>query len=123
MGISGVSSDLRDVAAAADAGNERASLAYEMASSIIKKYIGMYTFAMGGVDVITCTAGVGENDVRMRKMVFSGLEDLGIKLDEEKNNTFGGDREISAADSKVKILVIPTDEEFMIAKDTYDLVK
>ena len=123
MGISGVSSDLRDVAAASDQGNERATLAYEMASSIIKKYIGMYTFAMGGVDVITCTAGVGENDVRMRKMVFSGLEDLGIKLDLEKNDTFGGEREISADDSKVKILVIPTDEEFMIAKDTYDLVK
>ncbi len=123
LGISGVSSDLRDVAAAADEGNERAALAYEMASSIIRKYIGMYTFAMGGVDVITCTAGVGENDVRMRKMVFEGLEGLGIKLDPEKNNTFGGDRVISADDSKVKILVIPTDEEFMIAKDTYDLVK
>lgn len=123
LGISGVSSDLRDVAKAADEGNDRAKLAYEMASSIIKKYIGMYTFAMGGVDVITCTAGVGENDVRMRKMVFEGLEGLGIKLDLEKNNTFGGDRVISADDSKVKILVIPTDEEFMIAKDTYDLVK
>ena len=123
LGISGVSSDLRDVAKAADEGNDRAKLAYEMASSIIKKYIGMYTFAMGGVDVITCTAGVGENDVRMRKMVFEGLEGLGIKLDPEKNNTFGGDRVISADDSKVKILVIPTDEEFMIAKDTYDLVK
>ena len=123
LGISGVSSDLRDVASAADDGNERAALAYEMAARTIKKYIGMYTFEMGGVDVITCTAGVGENDVRMRKMVFEGLEGLGIKLDLEKNNTFGGEREISADDSKVKILVIPTDEEYMIAKDTYDLVK
>ena len=123
MGVSGVSSDLRDVAEAADNGNERAALAYEMAARTIKKYIGMYTFEMGGVDAITCTAGVGENDVRMRKMVFEGLEGLGIKLDPEKNNTFGGEREISADDSKVKILVIPTDEEYMIAKDTYDLVK
>ena len=123
MGVSGVSSDLRDVAEAADKGNERAALAYEMAARTIKKYIGMYTFEMGGVDAITCTAGVGENDVRMRKMVFEGLEGLGIKLDPEKNNTFGGEREISADDSKVKILVIPTDEEYMIAKDTYDLVK
>ena len=123
LGVSGVSSDLRDVAAASDEGNERATLAYEIAARTIKKYIGMYTFEMGGVDVITCTAGVGENDVRMRKMVFEGLEGLGIKLDLEKNNTFGGDREISADDSKVKILVIPTDEEYMIAKDTYDLVK
>ena len=123
MGVSGVSSDLRDVAEAADNGNERAALAYEMAARTIKKYIGMYTFEMGGVDAITCTAGVGENDVRMRKMVFEGLEGLGIKLDLEKNNTFGGEREISADDSKVKILVIPTDEEYMIAKDTYDLVK
>lgn len=123
LGISGVSSDLRDVATAADDGNERAALAYEMASSIIKKYIGQYTFEMGGVDVITCTAGVGENDVRMREMVFSGLEGLGIKLDKDKNNTFGGEREISASDSKVKILVIPTDEEYMIARDTFELVK
>ena len=123
LGISGVSSDLRDVADAADKGNERAALAYEMAARTIKKYIGMYTFEMGGVDAITCTAGVGENDVRMRKMVFEGLEGLGIKLDLEKNNTFGGEREISADDSKVKILVIPTDEEYMIAKDTYDLIK
>ena len=123
LGISGVSSDLRDVADAADKGNERAALAYEMAARTTKKYIGMYTFEMGGVDVITCTAGVGENDVRMRKMIFEGLDDLGIKLDPEKNNTFGGEREISADDSKVKILVIPTDEEYMIAKDTYDLVK
>ena len=123
MGVSGVSSDLRDVAEAADNGNERAALAYEMAARTIKKYIGMYTFEMGGVDAITCTAGVGENDVRMRKMVFEGLEGLGIKLDLEKNNTFGGEREISTDDSKVKILVIPTDEEYMIAKDTYDLVK
>ncbi len=123
LGISGVSSDLRDVASAANEGNERSALAYEMAARTIKKYIGMYTFEMGGVDVITCTAGVGENDVRMRKMVFEGLEGLGIKLDLDKNNTFGGEREISADDSKVKILVIPTDEEYMIAKDTYDLVK
>lgn len=123
LGISGVSSDLRDVAAAADEGNERAKLSYEMAAERTKKYIGQYTFAMGGVDVIVCTAGVGENDARMREMIFSGLEDLGIKLDPEKNKQRGDDRVISADDSKVKILVIPTDEEFMIAKDTYDLVK
>lgn len=123
LGISGVSSDLRDVAAAADEGNERAKLAYEMAAERTKKYIGQYTFAMGGVDVIVCTAGVGENDARMREMIFTGLEDLGIKLDPEKNKLRGDDRIISADDSKVTIVVIPTDEEYMIAKDTFDLVK
>lgn len=122
LGISGVSSDLRDVAAAADEGNERAKLAYEMASFIIKKHIGQYIAVLGGVDAIAVTAGVGENDVRMRSMMFEGLEGLGIKLDAEKNNTFGGEREISANDSKVKILVIPTDEEYMIARDTLELV-
>lgn len=122
LGISGVSSDLRDVAAAADEGNERAKLAYEMASFIIKKHIGQYIAVLGGVDAIAVTAGVGENDVRMRSMMFEGLEGLGIKLDAEKNNTFGGEREISADDSKVKILVIPTDEEYMIARDTLELV-
>lgn len=123
LGISGVSSDLRDVATAADEGNERAKLAYEMAAERTKKYIGQYTFAMGGVDVIVCTAGVGENDARMREMIFTGLEDLGIKLDPEKNKLRGDDRIISADDSKVTIVVIPTDEEYMIAKDTFDLVK
>lgn len=122
LGISGVSSDLRDVAAAADEGNERAKLAYEMASFIIKKHIGQYIAVLGGVDAIAVTAGVGENDVRMRSMMFEGLEGLGIKLDAEKNNTFGGERKISADDSKVKILVIPTDEEYMIARDTLELV-
>lgn len=124
LGISGVSYDLRDVDEAAQNGNKRAALAYEMAASILKKYIGKYTFVMGGLDVITFTAGIGENDARMRAMALSGLEELGIKLDEKKNNTReSGERIISADDSKVKVLIIPTDEEFMIAKDTYDLVK
>lgn len=122
LGISGVSSDLRDVAEAADNGNERAALAYEMAASIIKKYIGAYTFEMGDVDVIAVTAGVGENDVRMRSMMFDGLEGLGIQLDPEKNKERGDDREISRSTSPVKIVVIPTDEEYMIAKDTFDIV-
>ena len=124
LGISGVSYDLRDVDEAAQNGNKRAALAYEMAASILKKYIGKYTFVMGGLDVITFTAGIGENDARMRAMALSGLEELGIKLDEKKNNTReSGERIISADNSKVKVLIIPTDEEFMIAKDTYDLVK
>ncbi len=124
LGISGVSYDLRDVDEAAQNGNKRAALAYEMAASILKKYIGKYTFVMGGLDVITFTAGIGENDARMRAMALSGLEELGIKLDGKKNNTReSGERIISADDSKVKVLIIPTDEEFMIAKDTYDLVK
>ena len=117
LGISGLSNDLRDVLAAAEAGNERAELACEMCANTIKKVIGSYVFALGGVDAIVLTAGVGENSSDMRQRIFDGLEELGIQLDQELNAQRGGERVISSEDSRVKVLVIPTNEELMIAKD------
>jgi acetate kinase len=121
LGISGLSNDLRDVRAATEAGDERASLAYEMYSNSVKKFIGSYVFAMGGVDAIVLTAGVGENCDRMRRMIFEGLESLGICVDQERNAKRGHERIISADDSRVKIIIIPTNEELMIAKDVMAL--
>jgi acetate kinase len=118
LGISQISSDLRDVLAAAADGNEKAQLALEMYAYAIKGYIGRYTFALGGVDAVVMTAGVGERSPDMRRMVFEGLDALGFKLDAELNITGKGEREISSPDSKVKILVIPTDEEGVIVTDT-----
>ena len=123
LGISGISNDLRSVKEASEAGDERAQLAYEMYSNSAKKYIGQYIAVMGGVDVIVLSAGVGENCDKMRRMIFAGLQPLGIKLDLEKNKLRGGEREISTDDSEVQILVVPTNEEYMIARDTYQLVK
>jgi acetate kinase len=117
LGISGLSNDLRDVRSAAEAGNERAILAYEMYSNSVKKYIGAYVFAMAGVDAIILTAGVGENCDRMRRMIFEGLEPLGILLDYERNLDRTRERVISDDRSNVKILVVPTNEELMIARD------
>ena len=123
-GISGVSSDMREVEKAANEGNERALLALEMYSHRIKKYIGSYAAIMGGVDVIVFTAGVGEHQWDVRLNSTSGLEFLGIKLDEEKNRKNNGEEEIiSASDSRVKVVVVPTDEELMIASDTLALVQ
>ena len=122
LGISGISNDLRSVRDASESGNERAQLAYEMYSNSVKKYIGQYTAVMGGVDAIVLTAGVGENCEKMRRMIFAGLQPLGIKLDLEKNKLRGGEREISTDDSEVQILVVPTNEEYMIALDTFDLL-
>ena len=119
-GISGVSSDFRDLAAAAADGNERAALAVDMFSYDVKKYIGSYAAVMGGVDALVFTAGVGENDSDVRKKVTDGLEFLGIKIDEAKNNT-RGTVDITAEGGKVKVLVIPTDEELMIALETQKL--
>lgn len=121
-GISGVSSDFRDLSAAADNGNDRAKLALDMFTYQVKKFIGSYAAAMGGVDAIVFTAGVGENDARTRKDIVSGLEFMGIKIDDSKNET-RGTVDISAADATVKTLVIPTDEEMMIAIDTKRLVE
>jgi acetate kinase len=118
LGISGVSSDLRDVEEAADAGNHRARLAEEMLCYGVKKYIGSYAAAMGGMDVLVFTAGIGENSARTREAICSGLEFLGVKLDKEKNNVRGKERIISTEDSTVKVLVVPTDEELVIARDT-----
>jgi acetate kinase len=121
-GITGGSSDMRDVENAAKAGDKRAQLAQDMYFYRIKKYIGAYAAAMGGVDVIVFTAGVGENQVSMRSEVCKGLEFLGVKFDEQKNNVRGEEAIISADDSKVKVVVIPTDEELMIATDTMNLL-
>mgnify|MGYP000853364424 FL=1 len=123
LGISGVSSDMREVEAAAAEGNKRARLALEMYTYRIKKYIGAYAAAMGGVDIIVWTAGVGENQTDIRENSCKGLEFLGIKIDSEANNTRGEEAIISAPDSKVTVCVIPTDEELMIAKDTMALLK
>ena len=122
MGLSGVSSDMRDVYNAADEGNERAKMTLDIWAYRVKKYIGAYAAAMGGLDAVIFTAGIGENDKRSRASVCEGLEFLGVKLDPEKNNIRGVEAEISAADSKVKVWVIPTNEELAIARDTLELV-
>ena len=119
----GVSSDFRDLEAAADQGNEKCRLALEKFAYEVKKYIGAYAVALGGLDVLVFTAGVGENGVTMRRMICENLEFLGVKLDLEKNKLRGDERIISADDSKVQIWVIPTNEELMIAQDTAELAK
>ena len=124
LGISGVSSDMREVEAAVEAGNERARLAVDMYGYRIRKYIGAYAAAMGGVDTIIFTAGVGEHQWDVRQTSVSGLEFLGVKLDEAKNRANNGEEEIiSTPDSRVKVVVVPTDEELLIATDTLNLVK
>lgn len=123
LGISGVSSDFRDIEKAAAEGNKRAKLALDIFHYKIKGQIGAYAAQMGGVDVIIFTAGVGENGPESREACLSGLEFLGIKLDSAKNKSRGQLTEISAKDSKVKVYVIPTNEELMIAKETVNLVK
>ena len=123
LGISGVSSDFRDIEKAVAEGNERAKLALDIFHYKIKGQIGAYIAQMGGVDAIIFTAGVGENGPESREACLSGLEFLGIKLDSEKNKSRGKLTEISAKDSKVKVYVIPTNEELMIAKETVNLLK
>ena len=122
LGVSGVSNDLRSVQEAAKAGNERAALAIDMYAQSVKKYIGIYLAVMGGADGIVFTAGVGENSAMMRTKILEGLEGLGILLDEGKNAQRGGERLISADDSPIKVMVIPTNEEYMIARDTHEIV-
>ena len=121
-GVSGVSSDFRDLSAAAKEGNDRAQLALDMFSYQVKKDIGAYAAAMGGVDAVVFTAGVGENDAATRSAVVEGLDFMGIKINEEKNAA-RGTVDISADDATVKTLVIPTNEELMIAIDTKRLVE
>jgi acetate kinase len=121
-GISGVSSDFRDLAEAEAQGNERAALALKMFAWRVKYYIGAYMAEMNGADAIVFTAGIGENDIDMRKQICSDLDGLGVELDEEKNNVRGEERIVSKDSSKVKILVIPTNEELMIAQDTAEIV-
>ena len=123
LGISGVSSDGRDLEVAAETGNKRAQLALDVFDYRVIKYIGAYAAAMNGVDAIAFTAGIGENNIKMRKDVCSSLTYLGVKLDEEKNNVRGEERIISADDSKVQVLLVPTNEELAIARETLALVK
>ena len=123
LGISGVSSDFRDIEDAAAKGNKRAALALEVFEYDVRKLIAEYAAAMGGVDAVIFTAGVGENSPELRVEFVKGLEFMGIKLDEEKNKVRGQERIVSTDDSKVKVLVIPTNEELMIAMDTMEIVK
>ena len=121
LGISGKSSDCRDIDSLAEAGDPNAILAQDMLVYGIKKYIGSYAAAMGGVDIIVFTAGIGENNADLRARVIDGMEFMGAKIDPEKNKT-RSEAVISADDSKVTVCVIPTNEEIMIARDTLDLV-
>ncbi len=123
LGITGISSDMREIENADKEGNELAHLALQMYNYRIKKYIGAYAAAMGGVDIIVWTAGVGENQIGTRWEACQGLEFLGVKMDKERNNVRGEERIISADDSKVKVVLVPTDEEIVIARDTQELVK
>ena len=124
LGISGVSSDMRDVTSAADAGNERAKLATEMLAYQIKKYVGSYAAAMGGLDCLVFTGGIGENDNRVRASVCENMGFLGISVDPAKNQQRTSDiLDISGKGSRVKVLVVCTNEELMIARDTKALVE
>ena len=123
LGITGISSDMREIDAACEEGNERAKLAIEMYNYRIRKYIGAYAAAMDGCDIIVFTAGVGENQASMREKVCEGLSFMGVKIDVEKNSGIHGEEAvISTPDSKVTVVVIPTDEELMIATDTMALL-
>ncbi len=123
LGISGVSSDFRDLETAAEEGNERARLALDKFHYEVRKSVGAYAAAMGGVDAIVFTAGVGENGAHNRAAICEGLEYMGVKLDPERNNVRGGEHLISADDSAVKVFVIATNEELMIARDTKEIVE
>jgi acetate kinase len=123
LGISGVSSDFRDLEIASAEGNERAILALKVFAHKVKCYIGAYIAEMNGVDAIVFTAGVGENDIGMRDIICSDLENIGIKIDLMKNKVRGKETILSTDDSKIKIMLIPTNEELMIAKDTFNLCK
>ena len=122
LGISGVSNDNRDIAAAAEAGNKRAQLAVDMQRYEILKFVGSYIAAMNGVDAIAFTGGIGENDPGLRKTVCESLEFVGVKLDEEKNQLRGQEVKISTEDSRVNVYVIPTNEELAIARDTLAII-
>ena len=123
LGISGVSNDNRDVAAAAAAGNERAKLAIDMQRYQILKFIGSYIAAMNGVDTIVFTGGIGENDEELREYICENLGYMGVKLDKAANAVHGEEIKISTADSKVNVYIIPTNEELKIARDTKAIVE
>ena len=123
-GLSGVSSDFRDLTAAADQGNKRAKLALDVFSYSCKKYVGAYAAAMNGVDCIVFTAGVGENTPCVREGICNDMQYLGLSIDREKNQekNNGTIRDITGKDSKVKVLIIPTNEELVIARETVELL-
>lgn len=123
LGLSGVSSDFRDIEKAESEGNDRARLALDVFYYRVRKYIGAYAAAMGGVDCVVFTAGLGENSIDARKIICEELGFLGMKIDEEKNNVRGKATLISTEDSAVKVFVVPTNEELMIARDTMEIVK
>lgn len=123
LGVSGVSSDMRELRAAINEGNERAALAFDMFTHRIKKYVGAYAAVLGGVDILMFTGGIGENASQVREAVCKDMEYMGIRLDIDKNNEIHGDEAvISSPDSKVTVMVVPTDEEYMIASDTMEIV-
>lgn len=123
QGVSGISSDMRDIEKAADSGNERAKISLEMFCYRAKKYVGAYTAAMGGIDALVFTAGIGENSPVVRAKVCEGLEFLGAQIDASKNEAKSrSEREINTDSSRVKIMVIPTNEELMIARETAEIV-
>jgi acetate kinase len=122
-GVSEISSDMRDIEAAINAGDEKAKLALDMYEYRILKYIGAYTAVLGGVDVIVFTGGVGENQCDTRKRICEQLAFMGVTFNAEANKTRGEEIEISGKDSKVHVVVIPTDEELMIAQDTAAIVQ
>ncbi|SHJ66141.1 acetate/propionate family kinase [Tepidibacter formicigenes] len=123
LGMTGISSDFRDIEDAANNGDEKAITALDAYCKRVKKYIGSYMAEMGGLDVVLFTAGIGENSTLIREQVCKGLEGIGIKIDIEKNNVRGEERVISTENSKVKVLIVPTNEELMIARETTELVK
>ena len=123
LALSGVSSDFRDIDNAASEGNARAQLALDKFAYEVRKYIGAYAAALGGVDAIVFTAGVGENSAEMRARILEGLEYLGVKVDPEKNKIRGQEIDIATADSAVRVLVIPTNVELMFARDTKALTQ
>ena len=122
LGLSGLSSDMRDVEKAAEEGHHDAQVALDVLNNSIKKYIGAYAAAMGGLDVVVFTAGIGENMPKLRREVMANMEFLGAKIDLEKNEVRGKIRDIATEDSRVRILVIPTNEELVIARDTLEIV-
>lgn len=123
LGVSGLSSDFRDLEEAADNGNKRAKLALDMFIFRVKRFLGAYMAELDGCDAIVFTGGIGENSATMRAAICENLEHLGVKIDLEKNNVRGKEQLISTEDSKVKVYVIPTNEEVMIARDTLALIK
>lgn len=123
LGVSGVSSDFRDIQEAAESGNDRAKLALDIFCYRVKRFIGDYIAIMNGVDAVVFTAGIGENNDYVRREVLTDMDFLGIKIDQEKNKTRGEEVDISAEDAKVRTLIIPTNEELAIARETVELVK